>query len=98
MVYLKNVSTLKLDKELCTGCGRCTEVCPREVFSIKDRKAIIVNFDNCLECGACMSNCAFGALKVKSGVGCAAAMVAGLIKYGDMDKGTCGCGEGGNCC
>jgi ferredoxin len=97
MVYMKNVSTLKIDKVLCTGCGRCTEVCPREVFTIENRKASITNLDNCLECGACMNNCAFKALNVKSGVGCAAAMVKGLLKYGDMDKGTCGC-ENGGCC
>ena len=28
LIYLKNVVTLQLDQEKCTGCGTCLEVCP----------------------------------------------------------------------
>lgn len=73
--YLKNVSTLRLTTELCTGCGVCAEVCPRQVFAIENRKSRIIDFDACMECGACSRNCLAQAIYVKSGVGCAAAVI-----------------------
>ncbi|MBA3065958.1 4Fe-4S binding protein [bacterium] len=73
--YLKNVATLKLDTEKCTGCGMCETVCPHSVFIFKEGKAIISDLDACMECGACALNCPAGALSVKSGVGCAAAVI-----------------------
>jgi NAD-dependent dihydropyrimidine dehydrogenase PreA subunit len=93
MIYLKDVSSLKYDAGLCTGCGRCAEVCPRGVFLIQRGKAEITNMDKCIECGACMNNCADEAISVKPGVGCAAAMFDGLLKYGNMEKGSCACGS-----
>ncbi len=97
--YLTGVSTLKLTSEKCTVCGRCVEVCPHAVFDLKAHKAQIVALDNCMECGACAQNCSFGALSVNSGVGCASAMINGIITKGDPDLGTCDCsGRAGNCC
>ncbi|HUI92180.1 MAG TPA: mercury methylation ferredoxin HgcB [Chitinivibrionales bacterium] len=99
--YLRGVSTLKLASEKCTGCGRCVEVCPHGVFDINDRRAHIIALDNCMECGACSQNCAFGALSVKSGVGCATAMINGILTKGDPDLGTCDCSgavSSGTCC
>jgi len=79
MQYLKNSATLKLDSELCTGCGMCTVVCPHAVFEINNKKALILELDNCMECGACALNCKTKALTVKKGVGCAAAVIYGLL-------------------
>jgi ferredoxin len=67
--YLKNVSTLELNVEKCIGCGICSTVCPHNVFTIKDKKAIIVDKDKCIECGACTNNCEAGAITVTQGVG-----------------------------
>lgn len=77
--YLKNVSTLELDKKKCNGCKSCLQVCPHEVFQFSDKKAFIVNKDNCMECGACQQNCAPGAITVQAGVGCAAAIINGIF-------------------
>ena len=97
--YISGVSTLKLDVEKCTGCERCVEVCPHGVFEIHDHRAQIVALDSCMECGACKQNCAFGALFVKNGVGCAVAMINGLMTRGDPDQGTCDFdGSSGSCC
>ncbi|MDD4527485.1 MAG: mercury methylation ferredoxin HgcB [Candidatus Margulisbacteria bacterium] len=93
-VYLKNVSTLTLDSEKCTGCGMCTNVCPHNVFSIQDNTAVINDKDLCMECGACEKNCAFDAVHVKSGVGCAAGIIYGTLRGTEP---TCNC-SGGGCC
>jgi NAD-dependent dihydropyrimidine dehydrogenase PreA subunit len=77
--YLKNVATLEFDGELCRGCGTCTEVCPHEVFIMKENKAAIRDRDDCMECGACARNCPFEAIRVKAGVGCAAAMLKNIL-------------------
>lgn len=93
-IYLKNVSTLTLDSDKCTGCGMCINVCPHNVFRIQDSKAVINDKDLCMECGACEKNCAFDAVQVKSGVGCAAGIILGALKGTEP---TCGC-SGGGCC
>lgn len=86
--YLKNVVTLALDREKCTGCGMCVNVCPHNVFTVKEGKALISDRDSCMECGACSMNCPFSAIKVRAGVGCAGAIILQKIKGG----GECNCG------
>ncbi len=91
MKYIANVVSLELFAERCTGCGRCLEVCPHEVFARNGKTVRIVDRDRCIECGACMMNCASGAIRVNSGVGCAAAVINGLIRGVEPQ---CGCGGG----
>lgn len=67
--------SLTLDKTLCTGCGICKEICPKEAIEIKTvpkadgEKAkpptIDVSEEKCHYCGICESICPFGALKVR---------------------------------
>ncbi len=96
MKYLSNVSTLSYDADKCAGCRRCVEVCPHGVFEMRDKKAVLTDKDLCMECGACALNCESGAITVKTGVGCAAAIINSLINGGEP---TCGCGDSaGNCC
>ena len=93
--YLKNVTTLELDQETCIGCGMCATVCPHAVFGV-DKKASIIDKDACMECGACAMNCPVEAIKVRSGVGCAAGIIAGLLSGGEPN---CDCGtDKKNCC
>ncbi len=99
--YLKDVVTLDLDSERCTGCGRCVEVCPHAVFAIQTtngRKAEIRYRDSCMECGACAKNCPVQAVNVRAGVGCAWAIVRGRLSGKEP---TCGYSEstsGSACC
>ncbi|MFH1829638.1 MAG: mercury methylation ferredoxin HgcB [Pseudomonadota bacterium] len=93
--YLKNVTTLKLYIDKCTGCKMCTVVCPHAVFEIADKKAGIINRDACIECGACARNCASYALSVRSGVGCATGIIIGAIRGTEP---TCDCTKGDTCC
>jgi NAD-dependent dihydropyrimidine dehydrogenase PreA subunit len=88
MKYLKNTVTLKYWPDRCTGCGRCSEVCPHGVFERADKKAVITDADRCMECGACSLNCDVNAISVQRGVGCATAVINSMIKGGEP---TCGC-------
>lgn len=60
-------------------------------------RAVVTDKDLCLECGACALNCEFGAIAVNTGVGCAAALINGMITGGPP---TCGCDStpGSVCC
>lgn len=96
MVYLKEAPTLRVDEERCTWCGVCLDVCPRQALELVDRKARITDLDRCIECGACRINCRYEAISVRSGVGCASALIGSLKSGGEP---TCGCdGESGNSC
>ncbi|PJB80877.1 MAG: ferredoxin [Acidobacteria bacterium CG_4_9_14_3_um_filter_49_7] len=88
--YLHNVVTLKLDQDKCIGCGRCVEVCPHRVFRLNDRKADIVQHQKCMECGACALNCPVEVISVRSGVGCAYAVLKGKSQGTGPDCGCCG--------
>ncbi|MBC8320957.1 MAG: 4Fe-4S binding protein [Bacteroidetes bacterium] len=94
ITYIKNVVSLKLDVHICTGCNMCINVCPHNVFLLKEKRAYITNIDACMECGACQLNCPENAISVLSGVGCAAGIIQGYLKGTDP---TCGC-ETDNCC
>jgi ferredoxin len=87
LIYLKDVVTLKADREACIGCGMCLEVCPHGVLELVQKRVRIANRDACMECGACSRNCPTGALSVEAGVGCAAAVINGLLGR-----------QGGDCC
>jgi NAD-dependent dihydropyrimidine dehydrogenase PreA subunit len=94
--HLKNLTTLEMTTPgQCTGCGICIEVCPHEVFEIRDRKAVILDKNRCMECGACSLNCPVEILKVNSGVGCASAMIYGLLNRKEPE---CGCSSKNSCC
>lgn len=79
MKYLKNVATLQHDEEKCKNCGMCVTVCPHRVFEESGRKVRIIDRDLCMECGACARNCPYGAVEVKPGVGCAFAILKGML-------------------
>ena len=93
MKYLSKQLTLELDADCCIGCGLCETVCPHGVFSIQQGKAQVQDRDSCIECGACARNCPVDAISVDSGVGCAQAIINGLL----TGRETC-CGESSCCC
>lgn len=70
------MNTLEYDIKKCTGCRMCTIVCPHRIFQMKGKKAEVTAKDKCIECGACMRNCAFDAIHVDAGPGCAGAVLA----------------------
>jgi len=90
--YLKNVATVELEQEKCTGCGRCIEVCPHQVFSFGNKVALITDKERCMECGACAKNCPVEAIKVNSGVGCATGLINEWLRDRKIFK------SGSKCC
>jgi ferredoxin len=95
--YLRNVATLVQDTDACKDCGICLNVCPHQVFGKSASAVRITNLNACIECGACVRNCPFQALNVEAGVGCAQAIINGLI-YGTEPNCDCGGGGSSDCC
>lgn len=49
-----------VDRDKCTGCGQCADVCPVEAIQVIDEIAVIN--DDCIECGVCVDTCPFEAI------------------------------------
>jgi 4Fe-4S ferredoxin len=72
VLHAKHYSLI-LDKNKCTGCGVCMEICPREAIQVtrtpkvEGEKAksptVAINEEKCHYCGMCEAVCVFGALK-----------------------------------
>jgi ferredoxin len=84
--YIDNVVSLKLNAEICIGCGICELVCPHGVLAVTKGKAMLAARDRCMECSACARNCPVGALDVEAGEGCVRAIINELL------------GREGGCC
>ena len=72
-------NTLRFYPGKCINCGRCSEVCPHGLFVPGEIRMRMVAPQRCMECGACQNNCPADAIKVDSGVGCAAAMIRAAL-------------------
>ncbi|NPD88174.1 MAG: 4Fe-4S binding protein [Asgard group archaeon] len=49
-------------RDSCIGCNKCVDVCPRYLFSIENKKAVITDFDPCHDCGHCIAVCPVDAI------------------------------------
>ncbi|MEW9124690.1 MAG: [FeFe] hydrogenase, group A [Thermotaleaceae bacterium] len=48
---------INIDKELCTGCRQCAEVCPVDAIEGKDGEPQEINQSKCIMCGQCVQKC-----------------------------------------
>ncbi len=56
---------IAIDKALCTGCGKCYDICPEDVYAFSDRQVTVKYPDECWWCGSCQMDCPTGALKIR---------------------------------
>lgn len=54
----------EIDKEKCTGCISCADVCPAEAITFEEGKAV-VDEEECLDCGLCVRECPTSAITVE---------------------------------
>jgi MinD superfamily P-loop ATPase len=52
-----------INKEECTGCGSCVEVCPPGALALEEGK-VFVREDLCEECGFCAPECPVEAIAI----------------------------------
>ncbi len=55
---------IRIDEELCNGCGNCVTGCAEGALAIIDGKARLVNEVFCDGLGACLGECPTGALRI----------------------------------
>jgi NAD-dependent dihydropyrimidine dehydrogenase PreA subunit len=48
---------VRVEAEICSGCRRCVDVCPRAVFRMERGRAVVVQEDRCVICRSCFSQC-----------------------------------------
>lgn len=46
----------------CDGCGICLDVCPRGVYKLEVKKAVVSDTEKCENCTACFKQCPQGAI------------------------------------
>ena len=46
---------VSIDREKCTGCGICVDVCPTNAIEVNEHA--VVNAEACTGCAACVSEC-----------------------------------------
>ena len=51
-----------IDPEKCTGCMRCTRVCPEGAITGEKKEPHILDKSKCIKCGSCIEVCKFGAV------------------------------------
>ena len=57
--------TIKINSEKCTGCGKCTSVCPQGAIAIVNKIAVI-DYNKCIKCGICLQTCPHKAIYTKA--------------------------------
>ncbi len=56
---------IKIDEDLCTGCGECIPNCPEGAIQLIDDKARIISDIFCDGLGACMGHCPVDAITIE---------------------------------
>lgn len=65
-VAYKHVPIVEVDKEKCTKCEACVEVCPRKIFVIDKDTLVTQNTLDCSMCEMCVQECEPEAITIGS--------------------------------
>lgn len=57
-------TVIKIDEELCNGCGNCVEGCHEGALQLIDGKAVMISDLYCDGLGACIGECPVGAIEL----------------------------------
>ena len=77
---------IKIDEELCNGCGLCIPSCPEGALQIIDGKARLVSDLMCDGLGACIGECPEGAIAIEDREAepyNEAAVIKEIVKFGE---------------
>jgi len=55
---------VEVDEEKCTGCEEGVNVCPVDVYEMKDEKSVPANAEECIGCESCVEVCEQEAITV----------------------------------
>ncbi|NOZ76696.1 MAG: 4Fe-4S dicluster domain-containing protein [Euryarchaeota archaeon] len=55
-----------LDPEKCIGCALCHDVCPKGVYAMEGKKAVMARGEECVVCRACITQCPVEAISLTS--------------------------------
>ena len=69
---------IRIDLDMCTGCGNCEPVCPFGLLEVIDDKVQLA--EGCTLCGACVEACAFEAITIDA--------VPETVEISDSHRGT----------
>ena len=53
---------VKVDKDMCIGCGACVGVCPVTALSLDDEGKSECDADICITCLSCVGTCPVSAI------------------------------------
>lgn len=56
---------LEIDHDGCIDCGKCVEICPANVFEMRDGEPTIEHYDDCTLCGVCADQCPENAIDIQ---------------------------------
>ena len=55
--------SVRINNEKCVGCGKCTEICPGNLFNISEGKAVMSYPKDCWGCVSCVKECPVQAIE-----------------------------------
>jgi len=53
----KYLPVISIDPKKCDACGKCVDVCPKDVLKVEENKLIIVDLEGCSICKECEKAC-----------------------------------------
>ena len=54
-----------IDKEKCSGCNICVDICPLDVFALEDGSPKVVFEEECWHCNSCVLDCPSEAISLR---------------------------------
>lgn len=54
-----------IDKQKCTHCGTCAQICPLDVIRMQNQKPVIKYPYECWHCRACVKECRVNAIRIR---------------------------------